>query len=161
MASERVSSNSAPLIEQVPATTPSPGVFLRRASIVFRVRGKVSVLRTIPGGVEQPLRVLEDGDFFGEIALLEDVRRTFTVRAVVATLLLVLTHPHFLRLLDAALGGGARWRRPPGASRLTTPRTKASRSYLRTQTYEQERQIQRRDALASDPRQGTAGRIGR
>ena len=69
------------------------------------VRGKVSVSRTSPGGVgEQPLRVLEDGDFFGEIALLEDVRRTSTVRALVPTLLLVLTRPHFLRLLEAAPG---------------------------------------------------------
>jgi ATP-binding cassette subfamily B protein len=66
------------------------------------VRGKVSVSRTSPDGTVQPLRVLEDGDFFGEIALLQDVRRTSTVRALEPTLLLVLTRPHFLRLLEAA-----------------------------------------------------------
>ena len=66
------------------------------------VRGKVSVERTSPDGVVEPLRVLEDGDFFGEIALLEDVRRTSTVRALEPTLLLALTRPHFLRLLEAA-----------------------------------------------------------
>jgi ATP-binding cassette, subfamily B, bacterial len=68
------------------------------------VRGRVSVSRTTPGGTVQPLRVLEDGDFFGEIALLHDIRRTSTVRALEPTLLLVLTRPHFLRLLDAAPG---------------------------------------------------------
>jgi len=66
------------------------------------VRGSVAVSRRRPGEAVQPLRVLEDGDFFGEIALLEDVRRTSTVRALVPTLLLVLTRPHFLRLLEAA-----------------------------------------------------------
>jgi ATP-binding cassette, subfamily B, bacterial len=48
--------------------------------------------------------VLQDGDFFGEIALLEDVRRTSTVRALVPTLLLSLTRPQFLRLLEADPG---------------------------------------------------------
>ena len=35
-ARERVSSNRSPLIEHMPATTPSPGVFLRSASIELR-----------------------------------------------------------------------------------------------------------------------------
>jgi ATP-binding cassette subfamily B protein len=48
--------------------------------------------------------VLQDGDFFGEIALLEDVRRTSSVRALVPTLLLTLTRPQFLKLLEAAPG---------------------------------------------------------
>jgi ATP-binding cassette subfamily B protein len=68
------------------------------------VRGSVAVSRTSPGETERLLAVLQDGDFFGEIALLEDVRRTSTVRALVPTLLLALTRPHFLRLLEAAPG---------------------------------------------------------
>jgi ABC-type multidrug transport system fused ATPase/permease subunit len=68
------------------------------------VRGSVAVSRTRAGEAEQLLRVLQDGDFFGEIALLEDVRRTSTVRALVPTLLPALTRPHFLRLLEAAPG---------------------------------------------------------
>jgi ATP-binding cassette subfamily B protein len=68
------------------------------------VRGSVEVSRTQRGEAAQRLHVLQDGDFFGEIALLEDVRRTSTVRALVPTLLLALTRPHFLRLLEAAPG---------------------------------------------------------
>ena len=68
------------------------------------VRGSVAVSRKSPGEAERPLRVLQDGDFFGEIALLEDVRRTSTVRALVPTLLLALPRPQFLRLLEAAPG---------------------------------------------------------
>jgi ATP-binding cassette, subfamily B, bacterial len=68
------------------------------------VRGSVAVSRMSPGESEQPLRVLQDGDFFGEIALLDDVRRTSTVRALVPTLLLSLTRPQFLKLLEAAPG---------------------------------------------------------
>ena len=68
------------------------------------VRGSVEVSRRSPGEAEQPLRVLQEGDFFGEIALLEDVPRTSTVRALVPTLLLALNRPHFRRLLEAAPG---------------------------------------------------------
>lgn len=68
------------------------------------VRGSVAVVRRSPGEAEQRLRVLQDGDFFGEIALLEDVGRTSTVRTLGPTLLLALTRPHFLRLLEAAPG---------------------------------------------------------
>jgi ATP-binding cassette subfamily B protein len=68
------------------------------------VRGLVEVSRKSPGEAVERLRVLQDGDFFGEIALLEDVRRTSTVRALVPTLLLALTRPQFRRLLEAAPG---------------------------------------------------------
>ena len=45
------------------------------------------------------MSVLEDGDFFGEIALLEEVRRTATVRALTPCLLLVLDRGEFRDLL--------------------------------------------------------------
>jgi ATP-binding cassette subfamily B protein len=48
--------------------------------------------------------VLEDGDFFGEIALLEEVRRTATVRTLTPCLLLVLDRGDFQDLLLEAPG---------------------------------------------------------
>jgi ATP-binding cassette subfamily B protein len=68
------------------------------------VRGRVGVSRRGPGGAELHVSVLEDGDFFGEIALLEEVRRTATVRTLAPTLLLVLDRADFQELLAEAPG---------------------------------------------------------
>jgi CRP-like cAMP-binding protein len=43
---------------------------------------------------------LSDGDFFGEIALLEDIRRTATVRATKPLRFFVLTRQSFWNLID-------------------------------------------------------------
>ncbi|HMA30206.1 MAG TPA: family 2B encapsulin nanocompartment shell protein [Casimicrobiaceae bacterium] len=53
-------------------------------------RGKVEVTRSNPAGGRSFLSVLEDGDFFGEMALLRSEPRNATVRAVAPTLVLVL-----------------------------------------------------------------------
>ena len=66
------------------------------------VRGRVGVARRGPAGAELHVSVLEDGDFFGEIALLEEVRRTATVRALTPCLLLVLDRGEFRDLLAQA-----------------------------------------------------------
>ena len=66
------------------------------------VRGRVGVARRGPEGAELHVSVLEDGDFFGEIALLEEVRRTATVRALTPCLLLVLDRGEFRDLLAHA-----------------------------------------------------------
>ena len=66
------------------------------------VRGRVGVARRGPDGAELHVSVLEDGDFFGEIALLEEVRRTATVRALTPCLLLVLDRGEFQDLLVEA-----------------------------------------------------------
>jgi len=65
------------------------------------VRGKVSVFRTEPSGEEHPLAVLEDGDHFGEIALMERIPRTASVHTLTDCVFLTLQREHFLRLVEA------------------------------------------------------------
>ena len=59
-------------------------------------RGKVEVVK----GGDKRLAVLTDGDFFGEIALVDDVPRNATVRTLVRSSFLTLTHSQFDRLLE-------------------------------------------------------------
>jgi ATP-binding cassette, subfamily B, bacterial len=63
------------------------------------VRGKVSV--TVSGPGQQPVQMnnLQDGDYFGEIALLEESRRTATVRTLLPCLFLTLERKHFLNMV--------------------------------------------------------------
>jgi ATP-binding cassette subfamily B protein len=63
------------------------------------VRGKVEALQQRADGTQQVIRVMQDGDHFGEIALLRDVPRTATVRARTACVLLSLGRGQFLRLM--------------------------------------------------------------
>ena len=65
------------------------------------VRGQVSVSRHGAGNDSVNLGVLEDGDQFGELALLYDAPRNATVTARTDCLMLTLTRQHFLELLDA------------------------------------------------------------
>ena len=60
------------------------------------VRGTLEVTQA---GFEDVLNVLEDGDYFGEIALLERTPRTASVRARTPSILLSLASQHFERLL--------------------------------------------------------------
>jgi ATP-binding cassette subfamily B protein len=66
------------------------------------VRGRVEVLKRGADGPARQVAVLEDGDFFGEIALLENVPRTATIRTRTASLLLTLDREGFRNLLQAA-----------------------------------------------------------
>jgi CRP-like cAMP-binding protein len=43
--------------------------------------GEVEVVQTTPGGGEQRLAILKEGDFFGEMAIFEHEARSATVRA--------------------------------------------------------------------------------
>ncbi len=63
------------------------------------VRGRVVASRD-----GQPVGVLEDGDYFGEIALLRRVPRIATVTAEQPSLLLSLAREHFLELVEKAPG---------------------------------------------------------
>ena len=94
--------------EFVSETVPSGRVVVRQGDPGDRfyliVRGRVTVSRTGTDGLEGPLAVLEDGDFFGEISLLQNVARTATVRAEVQTVLLTLHRERFQQLLARAPG---------------------------------------------------------
>jgi ATP-binding cassette subfamily B protein len=45
------------------------------------------------------LNVLQDGDYFGEIALIEDIQRTATLRTLQPSLFLCLERKHFANML--------------------------------------------------------------
>jgi ATP-binding cassette subfamily B protein len=66
------------------------------------VRGKVDVVVQGPEGSEERIAVLQDGDYFGEIALLEDVPRTATVWTRAPSVLLSLERADFAALLQRA-----------------------------------------------------------
>jgi len=63
------------------------------------VRGKVEVVRDSEPG---PLRVLETGDYFGEIALLRAVPRTATVRTLLPSVFLSIDRSEFDLLMERA-----------------------------------------------------------
>ncbi|HET6260785.1 MAG TPA: ABC transporter transmembrane domain-containing protein [Chloroflexia bacterium] len=69
--------------------------------LYFIDRGEVEVMITGPTGGKRRVALLRDGDYFGEIALLEDVPRTATVRTRVPSTLLVLNREQFFDLLEA------------------------------------------------------------
>ncbi len=66
------------------------------------VRGQVAVFKKLADGTEKRLAVLQDGDHFGEIALLRNIPRTATVRARTPCLVLSLQREKFSRVLETA-----------------------------------------------------------
>ena len=68
------------------------------------VRGRVAVTQRPVEGAEQSLAVLEDGDYFGEIALLRKIPRGATVRTLTDCVFLTLANEHFQRLVEANQG---------------------------------------------------------
>jgi len=66
------------------------------------VRGEVSITTSGSTGQEQELGILQDGDYFGEIALLRDLPRTATVRTRLPSLLLALQRQQLLKLMVKA-----------------------------------------------------------
>lgn len=60
--------------------------------------GQVEILKEMTGG-EQQLAVLEKGDFFGEMALLEDLPRTASARAMTDVKLLMINGATFDQML--------------------------------------------------------------
>ncbi len=66
------------------------------------VRGKIEISKRFADGGEFVLGVHSDGEFFGEMALLDEGPRSATVRAVEATTLLEITRADFETLLYKA-----------------------------------------------------------
>jgi len=65
-------------------------------------RGVVEIVTDLGGSGESVITYLEDGDFFGEMALIWDQRRNASVRVRAATTLLRLDRQAFQDLMDAA-----------------------------------------------------------
>ncbi|WP_171637206.1 ABC transporter transmembrane domain-containing protein [Paenibacillus plantarum] len=63
------------------------------------VRGKFEIIKRMPDGGERRVAVLQDGDHFGEIALLHNVPRNATVRAIGPSVLLSVRQEAFHRLM--------------------------------------------------------------
>lgn len=61
--------------------------------------GRVSISTSTPGGKEISLNVMQPGDAFGEIALLDARTRTATATTLVPTELIILQRQQFLALL--------------------------------------------------------------
>jgi ATP-binding cassette subfamily B protein len=64
------------------------------------VRGSVAVSRTDADGREHRVRVLEDGDHFGELALLHNAPRSASVRTLTPCVFLTLQRGQFSALLE-------------------------------------------------------------
>lgn len=62
-------------------------------------RGRVEVYVILEDGSERIINVLEDGDYFGEIALYKDIRRTANARACTPSMILSLKRKHFERII--------------------------------------------------------------
>ena len=68
-------------------------------SFYMIARGRVEVIRTQESGEEERLARLDDGDHFGEVALVTGEPRNATVRTVTLCIVLVLDRSDFLDLL--------------------------------------------------------------
>lgn len=63
------------------------------------VEGRVKVTKLSGDGREKILELLEQGDFFGEMSLLDDAPRSASVKAMSAVRILALARNDFIRLL--------------------------------------------------------------
>ncbi|HRI09826.1 MAG TPA: ABC transporter transmembrane domain-containing protein, partial [Nannocystaceae bacterium] len=63
-------------------------------------RGKVAVTKHDPVEGERHITVLQDGDHFGEIALIKDLPRTATIRTLTPCIFLTLQRGQFLDLVE-------------------------------------------------------------
>jgi ATP-binding cassette subfamily B protein len=65
------------------------------------VRGSLQVLKKGPDGVDKKIAILRDGDHFGEIALLQSIPPTASLRTLAHTSCLSLSHERFSRLVES------------------------------------------------------------
>ncbi|QHW33963.1 ATP-binding cassette domain-containing protein [Paenibacillus rhizovicinus] len=64
------------------------------------VRGQVEVLQQSEGEESRRLAVLEDGDYFGEMALLKAIPRTATIRTLTPSILLTMHRESFQKAIE-------------------------------------------------------------
>ena len=64
-------------------------------------RGKVAVLKHQPDGSEMQIATLQDGDHFGEVALLKDTPRNATIRTLTPCIFLTLQRRQFNELVQS------------------------------------------------------------
>lgn len=93
------------LAEQFNTETFEPGATVIREGakgekFYITVRGSLEVLKKDDQGTDKLLRILQDGDHFGEIALLQWMPRTATVRTLSNTQCLSLSRERFTRLVE-------------------------------------------------------------
>ena len=92
--------------------------------IYFLVKGEACVLKEISGG-ERKLKLLEAGECFGEMALISQVKRAATVKAITDAQCLVMSATDFFQLVDEDKHFGRRVMRILSA-RLTHAEEKAN-----------------------------------
>ena len=64
-------------------------------------RGKVAVLKRQPDGTDVQVATLQDGDHFGEVALLKDTPRNATIRTLTPCIFLTLQRRQFMELVQS------------------------------------------------------------
>jgi CRP-like cAMP-binding protein len=88
-------------------TAPAGATILRQGAsarnFFIIVAGEVEVIRT-SRGTERIVARLGPGQFFGEIAILRDMARTATVRAITDATLLTMERDKFRSLVEHSLG---------------------------------------------------------
>lgn len=63
-------------------------------------RGSVAVFQTLESGEQMQIKVLTDGDYFGEVALFKNIPRIATIKTITPCILLSLTRWQFWYCLD-------------------------------------------------------------
>jgi cAMP-dependent protein kinase regulator len=85
---------------------PAGSVIIRQGDIPDKfyliTKGRVEVVRREAGGEETVINVMETGDFFGEIGLLQQSLRVATIRAVTDVQLMAMDRQTFRRWLDSS-----------------------------------------------------------
>jgi CRP-like cAMP-binding protein len=69
-------------------------------------QGEVSVILLGTNGTKKELAVLKDGDFFGELSLLDESPRSASVIALTDTNLIGFFHPDLFELMEKTPGTG-------------------------------------------------------
>ncbi len=87
------------LTERVPAGRPIITEGDEGSRFYIIIRGKVAVTTTDEGGNIYHVATLDDGDYFGEIALLEDVPTTASVVTLVPSIFITLQREQLTRLV--------------------------------------------------------------